>query len=76
VWWVVDRIEGRYAVLVSDAGQESVVPKKAFREGRVYWWDGRYLRRSKAEESRRRMNVRARLDRLRARDPGGDIQIP
>lgn len=76
MWWVVDRIEGRFAVLVSDAGEQIVLPKKSFREGRVYRHAGYgRLVRDTAEERRRLRDARARLERLAARDPGGDITI-
>ena len=75
MWWTVDRIEGRYAVLISDDMQEVVLKKGSFREGRVYWWDGRKLTRSTAEERRRRADARARLRRLSSSDPGGNIVL-
>lgn len=75
MWWVVDRIEGRYAVLISDDMRQVVLNKGSFRAGRVYWWDGRKLTRSKAEERRRLQDARARLERLSRSDPGGNIVL-
>lgn len=75
MWWVVDRIEGRVAVLVSDSGSTLQLPRGAFREGQVYRFDGRYFRRNAAEERRRRAAASAQLRRMRATDPGGDIQL-
>lgn len=75
MWWVVDRIEGRLAVLVSDAGSTLQLPRGSFREGQVYRYDGRYLRRNTAEERRRRRAAAAELRRMQATDPGGNIQL-
>ncbi len=86
--WVVDRIEGSIAVLVEDGG-EIVVEVAAdalgdhAREGAVLivplgdigepvWGEAR---RDEEAERERRARAEETLERLRARDPGGDIEI-
>jgi hypothetical protein len=75
MWWAVDRVEGRWAVLISDSGQTAQLPRGSFREGRVYWYDGQRLRRDVREERRRLAAARAQLQRLKATDPGGNIRL-
>ena len=74
MWWVVDRVEGRIAVLVSDAGQ-TIQLTGAFREGQVYRQSGRYLKRDTREERRRSAEARRQLERFKRSDPGGNIQL-
>jgi len=74
MWWVVDRIEGRIAVLVSDAGEQAELPRGRLREGQVYWWDGRRLRRSRAEEKRRRQEAADAYARM-PRGPSGNFEL-
>lgn len=86
--WVVDRIEGDVAILVEDEG-EIVVEVSAAElgdhatEGAVLlvplgsvgepvWSEAE---RSEMDEAQRREESEERLERLRARDPGGDIEL-
>ncbi len=85
--YVVDRLEGHVAVLVTDDGEQVDVPKTSLpfrvREGMVLrvTVDGRghpewpSAERDETEERRRMDHARARLERLKRRDPGGDIQL-
>jgi hypothetical protein len=86
--YAVDRLEGRRAVLVADEGGEPVllavttlplpvreamvlaVPLDA--HGRPQW---HRAERDEAEERRRFAEGRARLERLRRRDPGGNFNL-
>jgi len=87
-WYVVDRIEGDRAVLVADDGGEPVdlpvasLPFQA-REamvlavpldgnGRPQW---ARAERDEGEERRRLNEGKARLERLKRRDPGGDVSL-
>ena len=85
--WVVDRIEGSVAVLVSDDGQTVNVDRtdlvQTVTEGDVLridvsddprrdWSNARVLR---AETQERRDAAEAQLNRLRKRDPGGDVEL-
>lgn len=85
--YVVDRLEGRFAVLVDDDGAEDVlVERKTFpfeveegmvlrvpvAEGRADW---RLAEADEAERERRLEDERARMNRLRSRDPGGDLEL-
>lgn len=85
---VVDRLEGRTAVLIGDDDHEREVlrhklPKDGRREGAVLrveldqeagpiWSTARVDR---DEERRRLDDAQRRLDRLKATDPGGDISL-
>ncbi len=85
--WVIDRIEGAAAVLVADDdGSVADVPLShlpaGVREGavlRVPQPDGepRWEAAEADEEARqaRLGEAEAALDRLRRRDPGGDIEL-
>jgi hypothetical protein len=89
--YVVDRIEGtgaaRVAVLVPDAGAYVDVPASALpkgtavegavlhvpvRDGAPAWGEAV---RDAAEEARRKSAARARVERMRGRDPGGDLLL-
>jgi Protein of unknown function (DUF3006) len=85
--YVVDRLESDLAVLIADDDSQVELPKTAlpFRlsEGMVLrvsldthgapeW---RRAERDEAEERRRMDDARARLERLKRRDPGGDIRL-
>ena len=85
--WVVDRVEGRVAVLVADddGGRtdvplarlpdglgEGAVLRLPLEGGRPVWKGARVdegLRRARLDEAE------GALDRLRRRDPGGDISL-
>jgi hypothetical protein len=81
--WVVDRMEGDHVVLLDDEGREAVVPRGALavppHDGMVLRLapgaDWAAARHDPAEEQRRRDDARARMERLRGRDPGGDITL-
>lgn len=74
-YYAVDRIEGTIAVLVGDAGDQVELPRAGLREGYVLCWDGRRLRRDRAEEKRRLRSARAQLEQLKRSDPGGNIRL-
>lgn len=85
-YYVVDRIEGKTAVVVGDDGQSFDVPRrdlpKGVREGTVLRIEakGDSIDWSRAEideaERHRRLKVaRERLDRLSETDAGGDIEL-
>jgi hypothetical protein len=88
VTFTVDRLETRLAVLIDDDGREVEVarrqlPKDARREGAVLRvevdasgdpdWSTAAI--DTEEEERRLADARARLERLRGRDPGGDVVL-
>ncbi len=83
--YVVDRIEGKTAVVVGDDGKRFDVlvdhlPRGA-KEGTVLRLDAQHTidwsraRIDDAERDRRLKRARENLDRLRASDPGGDIEL-
>jgi hypothetical protein len=86
-YYAIDRIEGQIAVLVGDDGMSVDVPKRVLpagvREGSVLQvqigkdstpdWSNAVL--DEAERERRVKEGRETLDRLRKRDPGGDITL-
>jgi len=80
VYAVIDRIEatphGSVAVIVVDNGPTYNVPRRpGWKEGDVFRWNGRGWVKD-AKEKRRRLEGRRReLEVLKARDPGGDIQL-
>ena len=85
--YAVDRMEGKIAVLVADDGtavdvRRPMLPAGA-REGSVLlvpvgsdgspnWTDAEL---DEAERERRLKRARETLDRLRKRDPGGDVAV-
>lgn len=84
--YVVDRFEGKTAVIVGDDGRSIDVPKrdlpKGAREGTVLRveakgslidWSRAVI--DEAERDRRLKLARERLDRLSETDPGGDIAL-
>jgi hypothetical protein len=87
-YYAVDRLEGDRAVLVADGDREPVVlPLAALRfrareamvlavpldaHGRPRW---DRAERDEAEERRRLAEGKARLERLKRRDPGGDVRL-
>ena len=88
VTFTVDRLESRVAVLIDDDGRELEVarrrlPKDARREGAVLRveldasgdpdWTTAAV--DAEEEERRLGDARERLERLRRRDPGGDVVL-
>ena len=84
--WVVDRIEGRLAVLVADDGGRIDVPMARLPDGlgegtvlRVPQSGGQPVwKGARPDERLRRARMHAAegaLDRLRRRDPGGDISL-
>ncbi|HWO88386.1 MAG TPA: DUF3006 domain-containing protein, partial [Gemmatimonadales bacterium] len=85
--FAVDRIEGQIAVVVGDDGKAhdvarselpqgtregSVLRAPLLADGSVDW---SHARLDEAERKRRLAESRERLDRLRSRDPGGDIVL-
>jgi hypothetical protein len=85
--WVVDRVEGRFAVLIEDGTgavlrvERGDLPESA-REGDVLRVPlgpaGPDWRQAAADESLTRERLeeaRAHLERLRRRDPGGDVKL-
>jgi Protein of unknown function (DUF3006) len=87
-YYVVDRLEGSRAVLIPDGPGEPVeLPLAALpfrvREAMVLAvpldargnprWDR--AERDEAEERRRLAEGKARLERLKRRDPGGDVTL-
>jgi len=76
MWWVVDRIEGRIAVLVSDSGVElDTVAPRGIREGWVYRATRLGFRRDRAEERRRARAAAQQLRQLQLSDRGGNISL-
>lgn len=84
--FVVDRIEGNIAILVSDRGEEALIAVGATPFGlieglvvRVPFADGApdwQHCKSDPEETRKRLDeARQRMQRLRKSDPGGDIKL-
>ena len=85
--FVVDRIEGRSVVLVPDEGDDDVVmPRKQLSvpvdEGtvlRVPLKDGvpdwKHAKSDPAERARRVREMGRRMEALRAKDPGGDLEL-
>ena len=87
-YFVVDRLEGKMAILVDDSEKTTEIkaatlPAECRAEGAVLrvpvlarnepeWTSSR---RDKVEEKKRLDEGAARLDRLRKRDPGGDISL-
>jgi hypothetical protein len=83
--YVVDRIEGKTAVLVDDGGASLDVPRqqlpKGTREGTVLRversasgvLDWSQARVDQVEEDRRLREMEQALGRLRKTDPGGDL---
>jgi hypothetical protein len=85
-FYAVDRLEGKFAVVVGDDGkmidvERSKLPRQV-REGTVLRvrggvtgpdWSSAEVDR--AEEERRRTAARKVLDDLKRSDPGGDIQL-
>jgi len=86
--FVVDRLEGKVAVVVGDDGrtlnvERRALPAAARREGAVLrvaigdadapvWATAEV---DHEEEQRRQADARRRLDRLKKSDPGGDISL-
>jgi len=84
--YVVDRIEGKTAVVVGDDGRSIDVPAadvpRGAKEGTVLRvevtkgpidWSRAQI--DNAERDRRLKAAREKLDRLRASDPGGDVEL-
>ena len=85
-YYVVDRIEGKVAVVIGDDGQNFDVPvanlPKGSKEGTVLSvetntgqidWSRAQI--DNAERDRRLKEAREQLDRLRASDLGGDVVL-
>ena len=85
-YYVVDRVEGKTAVVVGDDGRTFDVPTrdlpKGVREGTVLRveraaepidWSRAEI--DAAERDRRLKAARKNLDRLSETDPGGDIEL-
>jgi len=86
-YFAVDRLEGRYAVLVGDDGSQHEVPRKQLPKGTTESsvlevsldesgkpdWAGARL--DAAEKERRIKRALALLEELKKRDPGGDIVL-
>ena len=86
-FWTVDRIEGAYYVLIDEDGQVVNVDRSTFThppaEGDVLEIDTTEeserdwatARPAPRETRRRQEDAEARLERLRRKDPGGDIEM-
>jgi hypothetical protein len=86
-FFVVDRIEGKIAVVVADDGREFDVPRRDLpakcREGTVLRIDGASAAKpnwadavvDEAEQKRRLDSARDTLRRLGESDPGGDVDL-
>lgn len=86
-YWAIDRFEGKVAVLERDDGWTVEVPRRALpkgsREGSVLLVimkargepDWRTAVLDEAERARRVKRAEEALEKLRKRDPGGDIVI-
>lgn len=82
----VDRVEGKIAVLIADDGsvhevrvaelgpnaREGAVLRIPLADGAPQW---ALATRDRAEEASRLQSARARLERLRRDDPGGDLSL-
>jgi hypothetical protein len=88
VTFTVDRLESRVALLIDDDGREREVarrrlPKDARREGAVLRVeigadgepDWTTAPADTVDAKRREADARERLERLRGRDPGGDVVL-
>jgi hypothetical protein len=86
--YTVDRLEARVAILIDDDGRELEIPrrrlpKNARREGAVLRVeldgsgepDWATAAVDAEEEERRLADARDRLNRLKQRDPGGDVVL-
>ncbi len=85
--YAVDRLEGRQAVLVDDDGHsvtlltsslppgahEGVVLRVPLDPAGKPAWDQAQV--DQAETARRRAEAAKRLERLKKRDPGGDLKL-
>ena len=86
-WYAVDRLEDDHVVLIDDDGGQVEQPVRAFPfrvkegmvlrvplndRGRPAWTQAV---RDEDEERRRLDEARARLERLKRRDPGGDVRL-
>lgn len=86
--FVVDRREADYFVVVDENGasfdvRSSNLPPQCRHEGAVLdvpqnsngdpTWQ--QAKRNRSEEERRLRDAKARLDRLRRTDPGGDVEL-
>ncbi len=86
-YYAVDRIEGTRAILVDDAGETltlkvrqlppstaegAVLSVPLSADGQPAWLAARV---DHAETARRRAEASARIDRLKQRDPGGDVTL-
>lgn len=84
-YYVVDRVEGKTAVVVGDDGRTFDVPRddlpKSVKEGTVLRVDGlgapdwSRAEIDNAERDRRLKVARGKLDRLSMSDPGGDVEL-
>jgi hypothetical protein len=87
-WLVVDRLAGDRAIIVDDTGHSfdvpaSTLPATCRAEGAVlrvprdghggFVWPS--AQRDRAEEARRLAEAKARLERLKQTDPGGDVVL-
>lgn len=75
----MDRIEGRYVVVIDDSGgvhtwDRSRLPK-GVREDDILRREGSRWVVDPEERERRLAKARAAVERLRRKDPGGDIQL-
>jgi hypothetical protein len=85
-FFVVDRIEGTTAIVVSDDGRTFDLPRdqlphgshegtvlRATSTGRTLDWASATI--DEGERQRRQKDARRTIDRLKKSDPGGDIQL-
>jgi hypothetical protein len=87
MFYVVDRIEGDIAVLVGDDNKSFDVPRrqlpKGTREGSVFRLtktikgqpDWTMAELDEVERKRRLKEMKETVERLRKKDPGGDVSI-
>ena len=86
-YFAVDRLEGKYAVLIGDGGSQHEVPRNQLPKGTAEssvlevsldgggrpQWAGAKL--DEAERERRFKRATEMLEELKRRDPGGDIVL-
>jgi hypothetical protein len=86
-YFSVDRLEGKYAVLIGDGGSQHEVPRNQLPKGTTESsvlevslddsgrpdWAGARL--DPAERERRMQRALALLEELKRRDPGGDMVL-
>ena len=86
-WYAVDRLEGDRVILIDDEGRQAERPQPSFAfriaEGMVlrvpldahHQPNWAHAVRDEQAEQRRLNEARERLERLKRRDPGGDVRL-